>query len=79
MRRCAKISCSLPAAATTALRYAERILWVGDLLAEPDPNLIDLCAQHADALVPPRGWNRLDERASAQASPVPAPLASRAG
>ena len=62
MRECAKLGCREPAAATVGLRYADRILWIGDLLEQRDPNLIDLCIRHADTLVAPYGWDRIDER-----------------
>jgi hypothetical protein len=62
MRECAKLGCREPAAATVGLRYADRILWIGDLLEQRDPNLIDLCVRHADTLVAPYGWDRIDER-----------------
>ena len=38
----------------------------GDLVPEPNPNLVDLCSQHVERLRPPVGWRVLDERA-----PVP--------
>lgn len=62
MRPCAKMRCEEPAAATVALRYAERVVWIRDLLPRRDPNLLDLCAGHADRLTPPLYWRRLDER-----------------
>ena len=62
MRECAKLGCREAAAASVGLRYRDRILWVGDLLEQRDPNLIDLCVRHADTLVAPYGWERLDER-----------------
>ena len=63
VRDCAKLGCKEPAAATVGLQYAERILWIGEVLPQRDPNLIDLCQRHADTLVGPYGWSRLDERA----------------
>lgn len=33
-----------------------------DLVASPDPSLYDLCPHHADALVVPNGWERVDDR-----------------
>jgi len=62
MRECAKLGCRESAIATVGLRYQERVVWVADLLEQRDPNLIDLCAGHADRLVAPYGWSRLDER-----------------
>ncbi|MDQ4005364.1 MAG: DUF3499 family protein [Actinomycetota bacterium] len=82
MRDCAKLGCKEPAAATVGLRYAERILWIGDLLSQRDPNLIDLCQRHTDTLVGPYGWSRLDERArevkEAPLTPIITPIESEA-
>ncbi len=62
VRDCAKLGCKGPAAATVGLRYAERILWIGDVLPQRDPNLIDLCVAHADSMVAPYGWELVDDR-----------------
>jgi len=59
--------------ATAALRYRERVLWIGDLVPQRDPNLLDLCVAHADAITAPYRWRRLDERTTA---PLLAPVAS---
>lgn len=55
--------CREEAGATVALRYADKTVWVRDLLAQHDPNLLDLCSTHADGLTPPRGWRTVDQRA----------------
>jgi len=65
MRQCAKLRCEERAAATVALRYAERVVWIRDLIPRHDPNLLDLCADHADRLTPPLRWRLLDERVAA--------------
>jgi hypothetical protein len=62
VRICAKLGCGEPAAATAALRYRERVLWIGDLLPARDPNLFDLCLGHAARTTAPYGWRRVDER-----------------
>jgi hypothetical protein len=41
---------------TVALRYGDREVIVGDLTPDTDPNLVDLCLEHADRLTPPIGW-----------------------
>jgi hypothetical protein len=41
---------------TIALRYGDREVIVGDLTPDTDPNLVDLCLEHADRLTPPIGW-----------------------
>jgi hypothetical protein len=68
MRRCTKLGCDQPAAATVGLRYAERILWLRELAPERDPNFLELCGAHADRLTAPVGWTRLDERLGARAA-----------
>jgi len=73
VRACGKQRCREAATATAALRYRERVLWIGDLVPQRDPNLLDLCAGHADGITPPYRWRRLDERRSA---PPLAPAAS---
>lgn len=45
-----------------ATRYRDRILWVADLIPDRDPNLIDLCDAHADAMIAPYGWELVDDR-----------------
>jgi Protein of unknown function (DUF3499) len=51
--------------ATVALVYTERQVVVTDLLAERDPNLLDLCAEHVERMTPPVGWVVRDERTAA--------------
>ncbi len=73
MRSCSKSTCSQPAVATLALRYERRQVAMVDLLPERDPNHLELCAEHADRLVPPIGWTVHDERAGrGQADPFEA-------
>ena len=62
MRTCAKIRCRTPAEATLLLHYADRQARIVDLVPEPDPNLLDLCAEHAGRLTPPIGWVISDDR-----------------
>ena len=54
--------CGDEAVATVALRYEHREVLVADLLARSDPNLIDLCHDHAERLTAPIGWSLRDER-----------------
>jgi hypothetical protein len=63
MRVCAKIRCAAEAIATIGLSYEQRTVVVGPLVADPNPNLLDLCADHVARLTPPRGWLVRDERA----------------
>ena len=78
MRACSKPHCNGPAAATVALRYDRRQVAMVDLLPEFDPNHLELCAAHADGLVPPIGWVVRDERGGARAPEPPDDHASRA-
>jgi hypothetical protein len=56
VRTCAKLRCRSHASVTAVLRYGEREVLVGELTPEDDPNLVDLCLEHAEALTPPLGW-----------------------
>jgi Protein of unknown function (DUF3499) len=77
VRECSKIGCRGPAVATAAMRYGERVLWLGELLPERDPNLLDLCGQHAGRITAPRGWTlRLDRPPAAEPIPPTVPLAA---
>jgi len=62
MRTCAKMRCDAEPVATVSLRYAERRVLIGDLLAERDRNLLDLCREHVDRMTPPVGWSVDDSR-----------------
>jgi hypothetical protein len=61
MRTCSRTGCRWPAAASLSFRYASRQVWLLDL-SDPDPSIYDLCPHHADVLVVPRGWDRVDQR-----------------
>ncbi|HEX9890662.1 MAG TPA: DUF3499 family protein [Actinomycetota bacterium] len=66
MRGCAKFGCEGTPVATVGVRYQDRLVLVGELVPEPDPNLLDLCQHHLDRLTPPRGWEQVDVRHPAQ-------------
>ncbi|MEW6060100.1 MAG: DUF3499 family protein [Actinomycetota bacterium] len=68
MRTCAKMRCRVEAVATVGLSYEARVVVVGDLAPEPNPNLIDLCSDHVECLTPPIGWCVRDERGSLPAA-----------
>ena len=81
VRECGKLGCRQPAEATAALRYRDRVLWIEDLLPQRDPNLFDLCGDHAARLTAPYGWSRLDQRGAVGAPPAegaPTPVAGLA-
>ena len=65
MRTCAKMRCDAEPIATVSLGYTEREVLIGNLSAERDPNLLDLCREHVERMTPPVGWTVRDERASA--------------
>ncbi len=79
LRSCSRTGCRWPAAASLSFRYSSRQVWLVDL-ADPDPALYDLCPHHADTLIVPKGWDRVDQRTT---TPVehgssPAEFAQRA-
>ena len=47
---------------TLSFRYDARQASLVDLSADKDPAYYDLCAFHADVLIVPKGWERLDRR-----------------
>jgi hypothetical protein len=63
VRACSKHGCDSEAEVTVALRYGDREVQILDLIAERDPNLLELCASHATGLSPPLGWRVEDRRA----------------
>ncbi|MGZ8735092.1 MAG: DUF3499 family protein [Acidimicrobiia bacterium] len=75
MRTCAKMRCDAEPVATISLRYAEREVQIGDLVAERDRNLLDLCREHVERLTPPVGWTVSDERVVTIPQTEPAALA----
>lgn len=56
--------CEAEPMATVSLRYSERQVLIGDLVAERDPNLLDLCREHVERMTPPVGWTVSDTRAA---------------
>ena len=59
MRRCTRNSCEQQAVATLTYSYQDSTVVVGPISVYSEPHTYDLCAQHADSLVPPRGWEVL--------------------
>jgi hypothetical protein len=47
--------------------YGPREVLVVDLVAERDPDRLELCRPHADRLSPPLGWQLSDRRAGVSA------------
>ncbi|MFT4201163.1 DUF3499 domain-containing protein [Gordonia sp. (in: high G+C Gram-positive bacteria)] len=55
-RQCSRPGCSRPAVATLTYDYASSTAVVGLLAAIAEPHSWDLCAEHADTITVPRGW-----------------------
>lgn len=70
-RSCRRTACRWPAVASLSFRYETRQVWLEDLPLDADPSRWDLCPHHADKLVVPRGWERVDQRSSRPALPEP--------
>jgi len=56
IRRCSRSACSQAAVATLTYVYSDSTAVVGPLATYAEPHTYDLCAEHADRLVAPRGW-----------------------
>nr|WP_281269616.1 DUF3499 domain-containing protein [Phytoactinopolyspora halophila] len=56
MRRCSRSACAQPAVATLTYVYADSTAVVGPLATYAEPHTYDLCAEHSERLVAPRGW-----------------------
>lgn len=74
-RKCARPGCPRHAVATLSYSYADSVVWVVELTAEAHPMVHDMCAQHADNLRVPRGWECRDRRLSRADSGVGAGMA----
>lgn len=80
MRRlCGRPGCSAAATVTFTFDATRCVVWL-DPIAEGTARAGDLCTRHADGLVPPQGWQRVDRRPQpASAEPLaeePAPPAA---
>jgi Protein of unknown function (DUF3499) len=56
MRRCSKTACGRVAVATLTYVYSDSTAVLGPLATFAEPHCYDLCAEHADRLTAPRGW-----------------------
>jgi hypothetical protein len=61
-RVCQRAGCQQSATVTLSFRYDARQASLVDLSADKEPAYYDLCAFHADLLIVPKGWERLDRR-----------------
>ncbi|TDF96436.1 DUF3499 domain-containing protein [Arthrobacter terricola] len=56
IRQCSRSACRQSAVATLTYVYAESTAVLGPLATYAEPHSYDLCAQHAESLTVPRGW-----------------------
>jgi hypothetical protein len=56
IRRCSKSGCAERAVATLSYNYAEQIATLSHLQQYPEPHTYDLCQDHGERLIIPRGW-----------------------
>ncbi|MHA7264174.1 DUF3499 domain-containing protein [Arthrobacter sp. TMN-37] len=56
LRTCSRSACQRPAVATLTYVYADSTAVLGPLATYAEPHCYDLCAQHAETLTVPRGW-----------------------
>ena len=68
---CIRPGCSRPAVATLTYVYAERTAVLGPLGPSREPGAYDMCAEHAEALSAPVGWEVI--RLPDIDDPAPAP------
>ena len=55
-RRCSRTACGKSAIATLTYVYGDQTAVVGPLATYAEPHTYDLCADHAERLTAPRGW-----------------------
>ncbi|MGI4896196.1 MAG: DUF3499 domain-containing protein [Janthinobacterium lividum] len=55
-RRCSRTACGRTAVATLTYVYSDSTAVLGPLATYAEPHCYDLCAEHADRLTAPRGW-----------------------
>lgn len=56
VRNCSRTACAGPAVATLTYVYSDSTAVVGPLATWVEPHSYDLCAEHAERLTVPRGW-----------------------
>jgi hypothetical protein len=54
--------CGSEPVVTVSLAYDDRVVLIEDLAPERDPNVLDLCRDHAGRMTPPVGWTVRDIR-----------------
>jgi hypothetical protein len=58
-RRCSRNGCNRSAVATLTYVYRDSTAVLGPLATYAEPHCYDLCAEHAERLTAPRGWEVL--------------------
>lgn len=61
-RTCARPLCNMPSAVVLLFDYGGRHVVLDWVPAQRNPNLLEVCVDHADRFSPPRGWTLSDER-----------------
>ncbi|MFJ3405861.1 DUF3499 domain-containing protein [Promicromonospora sp. NPDC090134] len=56
VRQCSRSACTNAAVATLTYVYADSTAVLGPLAHLAEPHSYDLCAEHAERLTAPRGW-----------------------
>lgn len=56
VRQCSRTACTRAAVATLTYVYADSTAVLGPLAQHAEPHSYDLCAEHAERLTAPRGW-----------------------
>lgn len=69
VRRCSRTACQKVAVATLTYVYSDSTAVLGPLATYAEPHCYDLCAEHAERLTAPRGWEIV--RLSPDFDPVP--------
>ena len=55
-RQCSRTACAKGAVATLTYVYSDQTAVLGPLATFAEPHTYDLCAEHAERLTAPRGW-----------------------
>lgn len=56
-RLCSKTACGRAASCTLTYNYADSTIVLGPLAVHAEPHSYDLCADHANRMTAPRGWD----------------------
>ncbi|MFL6081486.1 MAG: DUF3499 domain-containing protein [Ornithinibacter sp.] len=68
VRRCSRTACQRVAVATLTYVYSDSTAVLGPLATYAEPHCYDLCAEHAERLTAPRGWEVMRLAPEAHAS-----------